>query len=226
MSDLTTQILDSIQRAAALHLWQLGAVKVDLANPFKLTSGNYSPIYINCRRLISSRAFCDLFSAAARILCEANRIEFDVVAGGETAGIPFAAILAHAFGKPMVYVRKQTKGHGLASLVEGIPPRGLRVLLTEDLVTDAGSKMGFIEAIKSAGGKVLTVLVVFDRLQGGGRALMANKIRLLSVTDMKAALLVARTAGVLKPAELRSVNTYLRSPGDWHRKRGLVFEER
>ena len=219
--ELTNEMVASIRRLVALQLWQLGAVKVNLEKPFKLVSGNYSPIYINCRQLISSPAFCDLFSAAARILCEANKIEFDIVAGGETAGIPFAAILARALGKPMVYVRKAVKGHGLGSLVEGVLPRGSRVLLTEDLITDAGSKLHFIEAILSAGAKVSNVLVVFDRLQGGGRALALQRISLLSVSDMRTVLLVAKTAGILKPSELKSVNSYLKSPRTWYAAKSL-----
>lgn len=222
---LTDQILARIREAMALMLWELGAVKVNTEQPFKLVSGNYSPIYINCRQLISSPAFCDLFGATARIMCEANSVEFDVVAGGETAGIPFAAILARAFGKPMVYVRKAVKGHGLGSLVEGILPRRSRVLLTEDLITDAGSKLHFIKAIKTVGGTISNVLVVFDRLQGGGKVLAARRIHLLAVTDMKAALLVAERDRILNRGQLKSLNLYLASPRAWHKDRGLHFQE-
>jgi len=126
MSELRREILRSIRRAAALQLWHLGAVKVNLDQPFKLTSGNYSPIYLNCRQLISSVAFGDLFAAAVRMICDVENVRFDLIAGGETARIPFAAFLARPFGKPIVYVRKGAKEHGLASLVEGsLPPGGV-----------------------------------------------------------------------------------------------------
>jgi orotate phosphoribosyltransferase len=223
MSDLTKEILDSIRRVTALQLWQLGAVKVDLANPFKLTSGNYSPIYINCRHLISSPAFCDLFSAAARILCEADRVEFDVVAGGETAGIPFAAFLARGFGKPMVYVRKQAKSHGTESQIEGVLRPARRVLLVEDLITDAGSKQAFIAAIRRVGAVVEDAVVVFDRLQGGREALQKDGVRLHALSDMNIALSVGEEAGAVSSEATSVVRLYLKDPREWHKSMRLRF---
>ena len=158
------QISLTTGRLVALYLWHLGAVKVNVEKPFRLTSSNYSPIYINCRQLISSVSFMDLFAAASRQLLGQRGAEFDVIAGGETAGIPFAAFLARSFCRPMVYVRKAAKEHGTASRVEGSLESGGRVLLVEDLITDAGSKLSFIQGIQDAGGDVKDVLVVFDRL--------------------------------------------------------------
>lgn len=217
------EITSTTGRLVALYLWHLGAVKVNLDQPFRLASGNYSPIYINCRQLISSVSFMDLFAAASRQLLGQSGVEFEVIAGGETAGIPFAAFLARTFGKPMVYVRKAAKDHGLASLVEGVLNPGDSVLLTEDLITDAGSKVHFIEAIKCSGGTVPAVLVVFDRLQGGSETLASMNIRLLSVTDIQTALDVAESARVLEPSTISSVRTYLKSPRDWHAERHLPY---
>jgi orotate phosphoribosyltransferase len=219
------QIMEGVRRVVALQLWQLGAIKVNLTEPFELVSGNYSPIYINCRQLISSPAFVDLFSAATRIICDCNNIAFDVVAGGETAGIPFAAFLAHSFGKPMVYVRKAAKEHGIASRVEGALQPGTHVLLVEDLITDAGSKLSFIEAIRGVQATVHDVLVVFDRLQGGKEALAQENIQLHSVTDMNIALEVGHTTKQISSADLISIHLYLHEPREWHVKHGLQFRD-
>lgn len=216
------QVLENIQRLIALQLWQLGAIKVNIDKPFELTSGNFSPIYINCRQLISSPAFLDLFTGATRIICEHREIEFDVVAGGETAGIPFAAYVARAFGKPMIYVRKETKQHGVASRIEGILDPGARVLLVEDLITDAGSKMSFIKAIRAAEASVSDVMVVFDRLQGGKEALAEKVIGLHALTDMEVAL--SQGQAILSETDLMSVREYLKSPSDWHQVRDLIFQ--
>jgi orotate phosphoribosyltransferase len=226
MSKLTNEILDKIRRAVALQLWELGAVKVNLREPFKLTSGNYSPIYINCRQLISSPAFVDLFAAAARIICEASAVQFDIVAGGETAGIPFAAFLGRTFGKPMIYVRKEVKTHGIASRIEGTIQSGAQVLLVEDLITDAGSKLTFIEAIQGANCHIGDVLVVFDRLQGGREALKRVGIRLHAMSDMDVAMEVAMEVGILTAVHSRSVSAYLKNPEAWHRKRKLQYIRR
>jgi orotate phosphoribosyltransferase len=82
-----------------------------------------------------------------------------VVAGGETAGIPFAAFLAALAKKSMIYVRKQPKGFGRMAQIEGDLKPGKRVLLVEDLATDGGSKLVFIDALKKAEAKVTDCFV-------------------------------------------------------------------
>ena len=86
---------------------------------------------------------------------------FDVVAGGETAGIPLAAWISELLGLPMLYVRKQPKGFGKNAQIEGTFKENARVLLVEDLATDGGSKLNFIQAIRDAGGIVEHCFVVF-----------------------------------------------------------------
>ena len=46
--------LARMREAACSMLWELGAVQVRPEDPFRLASGNLSPIYVNCRRAISS----------------------------------------------------------------------------------------------------------------------------------------------------------------------------
>ena len=225
MSDKSDNVLASMQRLVALHLWELGAVKINLETPFKLVSGNYSPIYVNCRQVISSVVFADLFSAATRLICINRKIQYDLLAGGETAGIPLAAFLSRSFGAPMVYVRKEAKEHGIASRVEGGTVDGRKVLLIEDLITDAGSKIVFANAIRKAGGTVADVIVIFDRLQGGEETLRKNGMRLHSITNMDVALQEARAVGWISSTQLEAVKEYLSSPRKWHQIKSLEFHD-
>ena len=78
----------------------------------------------------------------------------DAVAGGETAGIPYAAWLAQAISRPMLYVRKKPKGFGRDAQIEGHLTEGSRVLLVEDLATDGASKVNFVDALRTAGAGV------------------------------------------------------------------------
>ena len=71
--------------------------------------------------------------ACAKLLRDAGFEQFDAVAGGETAGIPFAAWIAERLGLPMLYVRKKPKGFGRNAQIEGALTEGARVLLVEDL---------------------------------------------------------------------------------------------
>ncbi|MCB1056054.1 MAG: orotate phosphoribosyltransferase, partial [Acidobacteria bacterium] len=108
--DLSTSILDRLRSASALMLWRAGAVRVDLEEPFRLASGNRSPIYVNCRQVLSDPVFMGLFLACARCLLADRGVASDAVAGGETAGIPYAAYLAQGLDRSMLYVRKKPKG--------------------------------------------------------------------------------------------------------------------
>jgi orotate phosphoribosyltransferase len=214
MSDLDRSQLHHLRRAAALGLWRAEAVRINVAEPFTLASGKTSPIYINCRRLISSPAFLGLFTTVAATLVETGALAFDAVAGGETAGIPFAAYLARDTGKPMLYVRKKAKGYGIASKVEGVLPRAQagrppRVLLVEDLITDGGSKVAFLDALREAGAVVEDALVLFDRRQGGAETLHQHGARLTSVTDLDTTLTVAEESDLLPLGDLEAVRAYL-----------------
>ncbi|MCP4653811.1 MAG: orotate phosphoribosyltransferase [bacterium] len=217
--------LDRLREAAALLLWEYEAVVVRPDHPFRLASGNHSPIYVNCRRAISEPTLMALFSTTARLLSERRGIRSDVIAGGETAGIPFAAFLASSLARPMVYVRKQPKGHGIASRVEGHLAQGASVLLVEDLITDGGSKLGFLDAIEEAGGRVRDVLVLFDRRQGGAALLAERGVRLHAVTDRDTVLAAGESAGVLSQSARRAVDAYFRDPAVWHRERDLEYRK-
>jgi orotate phosphoribosyltransferase len=224
-TDIKSAIVKDIHRLVANYLWQINAVRISIEQPFKLTSGNYSPIYLNCRLLISSVAFMNIFTAASKQLLEHHAVQFETIAGGETAGIPFAAFLAYAFNKPMIYVRKAAKEHGLGSRLEGILKPESQVLLVEDLITDAGSKLNFIQGIREGGGEVKDVLVVFDRLQGGKEALRAEGIELHALTDIEVTLSLATEEGLCTNEIIQSVRQYLDSPKDWHKLRGLEYNE-
>jgi orotate phosphoribosyltransferase len=218
---LNEEIYKRIREIAALKLWDIGAIKINVDEPFRLVSGSYSPIYINCRQVISDTSFMKLFTAFAHFICQRSEIKFDVVAGGETAGIPFAASVAQSFSLPMVYVRKKTKDHGVASLVEGNIKKDSVVLLVEDLITDAGSKIHFIEGIKAAGGIVTDVIVLFERLQGGREELGKIGIKLHSLTDMNEAISLASVFGQIKPQDIQSLDEYLRDAEKWCKVRKL-----
>ena len=223
--DLTGAILARLRQAASLLLWEQEAVRVNAEEPFRLASGNFSPIYVDCRRVISNRTFMRAFAAVAGMILERNDAEFDVVAGGETAGIPYASFLAEALDRPLVYVRKKAKGYGTGSRVEGYLAPGSKVLLVEDLITDGGSKLTFLDAIEEAGSTVSSALVLFDRQQGGGAKLAERGVALYAVTDRKTAFAVAGASGLVSDNARLSTDEYFRDPAAWHAKRGYAYEE-
>lgn len=216
---------DPLRRQVARGLWDAGAIRIDLERPFELASGNRSPIYVNCRVLISDPGFMRLFVRAARAVLEVAETSFDAVAGGETAGIPYAAYLAQHLDRPMLYVRKRAKGHGVAAKVEGRLRPGWRVLLVEDLVTDGSSKLGFIEALRADGAEVADALVLFDRQQGADALLSESGVCLHAVTDREIALVIGEGARTLSPEARAEVDHYFGDPAAWHAERGFDYRQ-
>ncbi|MCG6551822.1 MAG: orotate phosphoribosyltransferase [Candidatus Magnetominusculus sp. LBB02] len=217
--------MDSLIRAMmARLLWETKAVKVSVERPFQLASGNYSPLYINCRALISHAAAMDIIAALSHYVCDSKGLEFDVVAGGETAGIPFAAYIAGRLSKPMAYIRKKPKGYGMGSLIEGVLKEGDRVLLVEDLITDGKSKEGFVNAVRTAGAHISDTLVVFDREQGGRDFLRKIDVELHPLCALKGAIADWSNAGLIEGDTQNEIENYLADPRDWHERRGLEFK--
>lgn len=154
---------EMMARQVARMLLEIEAVHFRADPPFTFTSGMASPVYIDCRKLISYpriRSACMDF-ACSILAQDAGFERFDAVAGGETAGIPFAAWIADRLALPMQYVRKKPKGFGRDARIEGDIHEGQRVLLVEDLTTDGGSKVSFVEAIREAGAECAHTIVVF-----------------------------------------------------------------
>jgi orotate phosphoribosyltransferase len=84
------------------------------------------------------------------------------IAGGESAGIPFASFISQKMNLSLSYIRKEKKKFGKNSQIEGIIKPFENVLLVEDLMTDGGSKIKFIESILDVKANIKAIFVVFN----------------------------------------------------------------
>ena len=76
---------------------------------FTLTSGLASPVYVDCRKIISFTKERNFIIDKAIDYLTKNNIETEIIAGGETAGIPYAAFISQKLDKQMIYIRKKQK---------------------------------------------------------------------------------------------------------------------
>ena len=218
----TVHTSDEARKAAedtARHLLNIGAVNFKPEDPYTFTSGRVSPSYIDCRRVIAFPEAREAMTAHAVALIdrEIGLDNIDVIAGGETAGIPYAAFVAVALGKPMVYVRKQPKGFGRMAQIEGALDDDARVLLVEDLTTDGGSKVGFIDALREAGATVEHTYVVFhyDIFAEAWETMDKLGVGLHALATWWDVLDAARADSVFSTEQLDSVEEYLGAPDTW-----------
>jgi orotate phosphoribosyltransferase len=205
-------------------LLEIGAVLMRPKNPFILTSGRASPVYVDCRKVIGFPRARSLITqhAVETIWREIGVESLDVIAGGETAGIPYAAWIADKLGLPMAYIRKKPKGFGRNAQIEGVLPEGARTLLVEDLATDGGSKLNFINAIRTAGGKVSHALVVFHYgiFPQALDDLKAQGVNLIGLATWWDVLQVAGDLGHLSAEEAKDVRSFLENPEVWSAAHG------
>ena len=207
-----------LRAIAARTLLDIGAVHIRPDEPFRFTSGRLSPVYVDCRRIISfPSARTTLMQMAVELMRRrVGPAAFDAVAGGETAGIPFAAWIAGQLDLPMLYVRKQPKGFGRNARIEGVLNRGDRVLLVEDLATDGGSKLSFVDALIEAGATVNHCFVIFHygNFPESTRNLRERGVTLHDLCTWADVLSVAETRG-FTPDQVRSVRHFLEDADGW-----------
>ena len=219
---------EEMSAITARMLLEIKAVHFRSDEPYIFTSGLASPVYIDCRKLISyPRIRSTLMDFAVSTLVRDVGYEaFDAVAGGETAGIPFAAWIAERMQLPMQYVRKKPKGFGRDARIEGDIRDGQRILLVEDLTTDGGSKLSFAEAIREAGAEVNHTLVVFyyDIFKQTPQNLEKAGLQLHYLATWWDVLAASRQAGHFSDETHDAVEAFLKDPIAWSAANGGNYQ--
>ena len=213
-----------IAETVARMLLEIEAVHFRADQPYTFTSGLASPVYIDGRKLISyPRIRSALMDFAASVIFRSAGFEqFDVVAGGETAGIPFAAWIAERLSLPMLYVRKKAKGFGRNAQIEGEMAEGARILLVEDLASEGTSKLNFVQAIRQAGGTIGHSFVIFNYgiFPKSMASLAAEQVTLHWLATWWDVLRVADELGYFTPEQFAAVKAFLDDPDGWSAARG------
>jgi len=168
--------------ALAEALFRIGALRF---GKFTLASGKRSSYYLDLRVIPSfPEVYAQAIEAYRELADEIGEENFDVVAGVATAGVTISSPLAFLLKKPMVYVRKEEKGHGLGRQVEGATRPGQKALVIDDLVTTGGSVISAIEALRKTGCAVKEAAVLVDRLEGGRANLASIGVKLNSYAQV------------------------------------------
>ena len=205
-------------------LLDIKAVNFRPQEPYILTSGWASPVYIDCRWVISflqeRREIIKLSSQLLR--SSINMSQVDMLAGGETAGIPYSSWLSEELSKPMLYVRKKPKGFGRNSQIEGNATEKSEVLLVEDLATDGGSKIMFVNALRNSGLVVNDIFVVFfyDAFPGAQDSMSKAGVNLHFLANWWDVLDQAEKGSYFSDSDLISVREFLKDPAEWSKENG------
>jgi len=184
---------------------------------FTLTSGLASPVYVDCRKIISFTKERNFIIDKAIDYLTKNNIETEIIAGGETAGIPYAAFISQKLDKQMVYIRKKTKGFGKNKQIEGEFENNQKALLVEDLATDGGSKIIFVNSLREVGLKVKDIFVIFyyDIFDFKASELSKMNVKIHSLCTWKDIINVISKRKLFSDNEIINLKFFLDFPEKW-----------
>ncbi|MFQ5849971.1 MAG: orotate phosphoribosyltransferase [Candidatus Binatia bacterium] len=210
-------------------LLETKSVYLNIQDPFVFPSGRISPVYVDCRRLISYPNIRDeIVAELVKIATdEIGLDEIHVVAGGTTGGIPYATFLAQAIKRPLIYVQKSPNGWDSTRQITGVLEKGQKVVLMEDVTADGMSVLRFRGGIEIARGRLTHCLCVFEYrcdqfgLREAYEILSKQGIILHSLVTWDDILDMARRQKYFTSEEYDQVLSFLRDPNHWWQKVGL-----
>ncbi len=193
-SNISQTMTHSIEERVAKILLDIGAVEINTAKPFVYTSGITSPIYTDCRLLISNpQKRSEIIDCLVKTIEEKIGLDsVDIIAGTATAGVPHATLVADRLDLPMVYIRSTNKEHGKEKQIEGGVIKYKKVVLIEDHISTGKSSLAAIDAIRSEKGLIDNCLAIFSyKLKGVSENFDKAKVNLYQLSDIDALLEVA-----------------------------------
>ena len=203
-------------------LIDIKSINFSFKDHFTLTSGLKSPVYVDCRKIMSFTQEREFIINSAINYLNINNIDNEIIAGGETAGIPYAAFISEKLKKPMIYIRKKPKGFGINKQIEGNFHKNQSVLLVEDLATDGGSKINFINAMREARLKVRDIFVIFyyNIFDFKKSDLFKLDVKIHSLCTWKDIINYIETNNIYTEKEILNLKIFLSDPDKWRKNNG------
>ncbi len=168
-------------KSRLLKLLKEKALKI---GKFKLSSGKESDYYLDERIVTLSSE--GAYLTAKVMLDMLKDVKFDAIGGPTLAADPIVTsivVISYTEGRNIdgFIIRKEPKGHGTGKLIEGPLNSGANVIIVDGTMTTGGSLLKAIQTVESEGCKVVKVIALIDRLEGGKEALESKGYEVLTV---------------------------------------------
>lgn len=210
--------MENIDRKLASELLRIKAVLLRPDEPFTWASGWHSPIYCDNRRILSDP---ELRSKVAGWLAETavrECPEADIVAGVATGAIAHGVLAADRMKKSFVYVRPKPKDHGTGSQIEGVLPKGSKVVVIEDLISTGMSSLAAVKALRDAGAEVLGMVAIFTYgFDLAARCFEEEGVRLKTLSCYDALIEEATATGYVKESDVEVLRQWRNNPSEWNK---------
>lgn len=211
-------VLYNLEKAkkTAEYLLQIKAIKINPANPFTWASGWKSPIYCDNRKTLSYPTIRTYLRQEMVKCISENFAAPDVIAGVATGGIALGVLVAQDLGLPFVYVRGESKGHGLQNKIEGHVESGSNVLVIEDLISTGGSSISVVEALREAGCNVTGMVAIFTYgFDVAVKKFQEAKCPLFTLSDYQTVIQISLENGFVSEKQLETLKEWRKKPEEW-----------
>ncbi len=203
-------------------LLEIKAVTLSPEKPYRYASGILSPIYCDNRLLMSYVDKREQIINHFIQTIKQNSLQFDIIAGTATAGIPHAAWLAEKLKKPMIYIRAGAKEHGKTNQIEGKLEKGQKVLVIEDLISTGGSSVAAVEAVRNAGGIVTDCLAIFTyEMQKAKDKFKESNCNIITLSNFTTLIRIAGDNSYISADSVKKALEWNKDPQGWGKKIGL-----
>ncbi len=210
--------MEPTDRKLASELIRIKAVLLRPGEPFTWASGWHSPIYCDNRRILSDPALRKRVAGWLAQCADEMCPEAEIVAGVATGAIAHGVLAADRLEKPFVYVRPKPKDHGTGSQIEGVLPKGAKVVVIEDLISTGMSSLAAVKALREAGAEVLGMVAIFtygfdiakERFEAAG-------VSLRTLSDYGSLIEEATGSGCVKVSDVEILQEWRRNPSGWNR---------
>jgi orotate phosphoribosyltransferase len=172
--------------------------------PFTWTSGIKSPVYCDNRLLISTVVSREVIIKS--FVDSIKQLNIDLIAGTATAGIPWAAWIAHEMKLPLVYIRSSSKDHGRQNAIEGAVKEGQKAVLIEDLVSTGKSSIAAAKKLQEAKVEIKSIISIFSyKFADTEKIFKENNLHFHSLSNFEILAKVAYDNRMLNSEALKQV---------------------
>ena len=206
----------TIASKTASYLLQINAIKLNIQNPYKWSSGWNSPIYCDNRICLSFPKIRHFLANSIADEIKKNVSNNFIIAGVATGAIGIGMLVANKLNAPFIYVRPEKKKHGRKNQIEGTLNKNEKVIVIEDLISTGKSSLNAVDAIQNNGAKVIFMIALFTYGFEIAKKNFTNKnIELKTLCDYKNLIETAKDNNLINEDEIKSLLRWRKNPEKW-----------
>ena len=206
----------TIASKTASYLLQINAIKLNIQNPYKWSSGWNSPIYCDNRICLSFPKIRDFLANSIADEIKKNVSNNFIIAGVATGAIGIGMLVANKLNAPFIYVRPEKKKHGRKNQIAGTLNKNEKVIVIEDLISTGKSSLNAVDAIQNNGAKVIFMIALFTYgFEIAKKNFTYKNIELKTLCDYKNLIETAKDNNLINEDEIKSLLRWRKNPEKW-----------